>query len=182
MRIRSARVIVAAVAALALVGAGTSTAQAAESSGSSSKGSTRVVVAPEVFKLITGAGIKPAAIKPATAKPAGTTLAAKFPISSIKVSKLQVRHTGGIKLSAGDAKISLRNFTIDVNKLRVYGKVNGGDKSVPLFTISRTDRAHYGPLKLSLTSSAATALNTTFKVDAFAEGATFGYAKVSPKG
>ncbi|MCD9199008.1 hypothetical protein [Aeromicrobium wangtongii] len=184
MRTRSWRVLVAAVAGFALVGAGTTTAQAATHS-SFENGDTRVVVAPEVYKLVAGAGIKPSAIKPATAGPAGSTLAARFPISSINVSKLQISHTGGIKLAAGKAKISLRNFKIDVNKLRVYGKVSGSKanaKSALLFTLESSDRTKYGPLKLVLTKTSAGALNATFGVDAFAKGATFGYAKVRPKG
>jgi len=184
MRNRSWRVLLAVVIGFALVGAGTSTANAADSKGSSSKGSTRVVVAPEVYSLIAGAGIKPAAIEPATARPAGSTLAATFPISKVKLSKLQIKHDGGIKLSAGSAKISLRNFTIDVNKLRVYGRVSGSVGTVPtaqLFTIERSDRTQYGQLKLVLTSTAAGALNKTFGVTAFSKGATFGYATVKPK-
>jgi hypothetical protein len=185
MKTRSWRVLLAVVIGFALVGAGTSTAHAADSTkSSSSKGSTRVVVAPEVYSLIAGAGIEPAAIKPATARPAGSTLAATFPISKIKLSKLQVRHEGGIRLSAGSARISLRDFTIDVNKLRVYGKVSGSAGSVAraqLFTLERSDRTQYGPLKLVLTATSAGALNKTFGVTAFSKGATFGYATVKPK-
>jgi hypothetical protein len=180
MKTRSWRVLLAVVIGFALVGAGTSTAHAADSS----KSSTRVVVAPEVYSLIAGAGIEPAAIKPATARPAGSTLAASFPISKIKLSKLQVRHEGGIRLSAGSARISLRDFTIDVNKLRVYGKVSGSVGSVAraqLFTLERSDRTQYGPLKLVLTATSAGALNKTFGVTAFSKGATFGYATVKPK-
>lgn len=185
MRTRSWRVLVAAAAGFALVGAGTTTAHAADGHrGSSSKGHTRVVVAPEVFALISGAGITPAAIKPATAAPTRSTLAAKFPISSVKLSKVQIRHKGGLKLSAGAARISLRNFTIDVNKLRVYATVNGsagGPARVPVFTLERSDRTAYGPLKLALTRTSADALNKTFGVNAFSQGATFGYATVKPK-
>ena len=185
MKTRSWRALVAVVVGFALVGAGMSTANAADSrKGSSSKGYTRVVVAPEVYDLIAGAGITPAPIKPATAGPAGSTLAAKFPISKVKLSKLQIKHQGGIKLSAGSAKISLRDFTIDINKLRVYGRVSGSVGTVPraqLFTIERSDRTQYGPLKLVLTATSAGALNKTFGVTAFAKGATFGYATVKPK-
>lgn len=184
MKIRSWRVLVAAIASLALVAAGTSTAQAASRS-SSSKGYTQVVVAPEVFKLVTDAGITPAAIKPATARATQGTVAARFPISSINVPKLRIKHKGGIKLSAGDARISLRNFTIDVNKLRISGAVSGSAVNAPralLFTLERSDRPRLGSLKLVLTKTAANALNATFGVDAFTKGATFGYASVRPKG
>ncbi len=184
MKIRSWRVLVAAIASLALVAAGTSTAQASDSRGSSSKGYTQVIVAPEVYKLISDAGIAPAAIKPATAKPTRGTVAARFPISSVNLSKLRIKHKGGIKLSVGRAKISLRNFTIELNKLRISGAVSGSAVNAdraPLFTIERSDRPQFGSLKLVLTKTSASALNATFGVSAFSQGATFGYARTKPK-
>lgn len=184
MKITSWRVLVAAIAGLALVAAGTSTAQAAGGRGSSSKGYTQVIVAPEVFKLISDAGITPAAIKPATATPTRGTVAARFPISSVNLAKLRVKHKGGIKLSAGDARISLRNFTIELGKLRVSGAVSGSAVNAdraPLFMLESSDRPQFGPLKLVLTKTSASALNATFGVSAFTKGATFGYARTKPK-
>lgn len=185
MHIRSWRVLVAAIASVALVAAGTSTAQSAERRGSTPKGYTQVIVAPEVYKLVTDAGVTPAAIKPATATPTRGTVAARFPISSVNLPKLRIKHKGGIKLSAGSARISLRNFTIDVSKLRISGTVSGSAVNAPralLFTLERSDRPQFGSLKLVLTKTAANALNATFGVDAFTQGATFGYASVRPKG
>lgn len=161
-----------------------STAQAADHRGSSSKGYTQVIVAPEVYNLIASAGITPAALKPATATPTRGTLAARFPISSVNLAKLRIKHEGGIKLSAGSAKISLRNFTIELNKLRISGAVSGSAVNadrVPLFTLAPSDRTQFGSLKLELTKTSASALNATFGVTAFTKGATFGYARTKPK-
>lgn len=185
MKTKSWRVLVAAIASIALVAAGTSTAQGADRRGSSSTGYTQVIVAPEVFKLVTDAGITPSAIKPATATPTRGTVAARFPISSVNLPKLRIKHRGGIKLAAGDARISLRNFTIELGKLRVSGAVSGSAVNAdraPLFTLERSDRPQFGSLKLVLTKTSASALNATFGVTAFSQGATFGYARTKVKG
>ena len=96
-----------------------------------------------------------------------------------------IKHTGGISLTAGSATISLSDFTIDLGRRRVSGVVAGtvGDVGrVDLFTIRRSDRRDLGAVRLTLTSAAAGALNTTFGVSAFAEDATFGYRRLGRAG
>lgn len=51
---------------------------------------------------------------------------------------------------------------------------------VDLFKIKLPDRGGLGLVRLTLTSTAAGALNATFGVDAFAENGTFGYATPRP--
>ncbi|AWB92313.1 hypothetical protein C3E78_08935 [Aeromicrobium chenweiae] len=150
-----------------------------------SKGYTQVVVAPAVYDLVTTAGITPAPLNGATAAPYKGTLAARFPITAYRLRGLQIRHTGGISLTAGSSTISLSNFNIDLARGRVSGVVSGtvGDVGrVDLFKIRASDRAGLGLVRLTLTNTAAGALNTTFGVDAFAENATFGYATPRPFG
>ncbi|MCD9197961.1 hypothetical protein [Aeromicrobium wangtongii] len=149
----------------------------------SGAGYTKVVVAPAVYNLVTSAGITPAPLAGATAAPFKGTLAARFPITAYRLRGLQIRHSGGISLTAGAATISLSNFNIDLGRGRVSGVVAGspGDVGrVDLFKIRGTDRADLGLVRLTLTSTAAGALNATFGVNAFAENATFGYATPRP--
>jgi hypothetical protein len=146
-------------------------------------GYTQVTVAPDVYALVASAGITPAPIGGARAFPVGDTLAARFPITGFSFRDLRISHSGGISLTAGAATISLSDFNIDLGRLRVSGVVAGsiGDVGrVDLFNLRLSDRYDLGLVRLTLTSTAASALNSTFGVDAFAAGATFGYATPRP--
>lgn len=146
-------------------------------------GYTQVVVAPAVYQLIAGAGITPAPVGGATAYPYRGTLAANFPITGFTVANLRLKHRGGLTLTAGNRTIKLRNFYIDLQRGRVSAKVSGSIGNVgraDLFKIRFTDSLRLGLVKLTLTDTAAGALNTTFGVKAFAENATFGYATPRP--
>lgn len=148
-------------------------------------GYTQVVVAPPVYTLVASAGITPAPVGGATAFPYKGTLAARFPITGYRFATLQIRHSGGISLTAGSATISLSDFNIDLSRLRVSGVVAGTVGNVgrvDLFKIRRSDRPDLGLVRLTLTSTAAGALNTTFGVSAFAGNGTFGYATPRPFG
>lgn len=142
-------------------------------------GYTQVVVAPAVYDLIVGAGITPSVVGPATAFPFEGTLATRYPISQLQVENLRIKHDGGVRLTAGDATILLKRFWIDVGRLRVSAVVRGSIGEVgrvDLFKLRLSDDPDLGLVGLTLTDTAAGALNATFGVDAFAEDATFGYA------
>ncbi len=180
-----ARIFAAGVSALALVGGLALTAPASAShSDRRGLGFTQVVVAPEVYELIAGAGITPEPIAPGIAFPYLDTLATRYPITGYSIANLRIKHAGGVNLSADGSDISLENFWIDLGRLRVSGEVSGsvvGDVGrVDLFKMRLTDRVRYGLVKLKLTGTAAGALNATFGVDAFARGDTFGYATPRP--
>ncbi|WP_370615603.1 hypothetical protein [Mumia sp. Pv 4-285] len=171
---------VALVAGLGLVAAGTAPAEA---HARHKTGYTQVVVAPDVYALVAGAGITPAPIEGAKAAPYKDTLAAKFPITGYSLGKLRIKHSGGISLTAGAATISLKNFFIDLGRLRVSGEVSGSIGDVgraDLFKIGLSDRRDLGVVRLRLTDTAAGALNATFGVEAFSAGDTFGYATPKP--
>lgn len=173
-------VLMALAVSVGLVAAGTGTAQATTRK---QVGYTRVVVAPAVYDLVTGAGITPAPLDGAKAYPYKGTLAANFPITGYTLRDLRIKHSGGISLTAGDRTIELRNFYIDLGRGRVSGVVSGTVGSVgrvDLFKIRASDRRDLGLVKLTLTDTAAGALNATFGVSAFAENATFGYATPRP--
>ncbi|WP_344044195.1 hypothetical protein [Nocardioides panacihumi] len=146
-------------------------------------GYTQVVVAPAVYSLIVSAGITPAPVGGAKAFAFQDTLAARFPITGYELGSLRIKHSGGISLSAGSSTITLSDFNIDLARLRVSGRVSGsiGDVGrVDLFKITGSDRLDLGLVRLTLTDTAAGALNATFGVSAFAEDATFGYATPRP--
>ncbi|MFH7323602.1 hypothetical protein [Aeromicrobium sp. JJY06] len=146
-------------------------------------GYTQVVVAPPVYDLIAGAGITPAPTAGAKAFAYKGTLAARFPITGYRLKGLQIKHSGGLSLTAGASTITVSDFTIDLARGRVSGKVTGtiGDVGrVDLFKIRSSDRRDLGAVRLTLTDTAAGALNATFGVDAFTENATFGYATPRP--
>jgi len=161
-----------------------SPAQAATAKSSSSKvGYTRVVVAPPVYDLIAGAGITPTPVQGAKAGAFKDTIAATFPITGYRLKGLRIKHSGGLNLAAGSATITVSDFNIDLARLRVSGKVVGTVGNVgrvDLFKIRASDRRDLGLVRLTLTKTAADALNATFGVDAFAENATFGYATPKP--
>jgi len=161
-----------------------SPAQAATAKSSSSKvGYTQVAVAPAVYDLIAGAGITPAPTGGAKAGAFKDTIAAKFPITGYSLQGIRIKHSGGLNLSAGSATITVSDFNIDLARLRISGNVNGTVGNVgrvDLFKVRLSDRGDLGAVKLTLTKTAADALNATFGVNAFAENATFGYATPKP--
>ncbi|MET0819937.1 MAG: hypothetical protein ABWY58_03155 [Aeromicrobium sp.] len=180
MRRTMMAVLMAVLVSVGLVAAGTGTAEAKTRK---QVGYTQVVVAPAVYDLVTGAGISPAPLDGAKAYPYKGTLAANFPITGYSLGSLRIKHSGGISLTAGAATIELRNFYIDLGRGRVSGVVNGTVGNVgrvDLFKIRFSDNARLGLVKLTLTDTAAGALNATFGVNAFAENATFGYATPRP--
>ncbi|MBA4609581.1 hypothetical protein H1W00_13930 [Aeromicrobium sp. Marseille-Q0843] len=158
-------------------------AQAASKSTAKKVGYTRVAVAPAVYELIGSAGITPAPVQGAKAGAYKGTLAAKFPITGYSLKGLRIKHSGGLNLSAGASTITVSDFNIDLARLRVSGNVSGTVGNVgrvDLFKIRKSDRRDLGAVKLTLTDTAAGALNATFGVNAFAEDATFGYATPKP--
>ena len=181
------RALVAAIVGLmtvtGLIATTTAPSSAHTSYGHTQRGYTQVAVAPAVYDLITSAGITPAPVAGATAAAYKGTLAARFPISGYRFVGLQIQHTGGISLTAGSATITLSDFNIDLARLRVSGVVSGTVGNVgrvDLFKIRLSDRRDLGLVRLTLTDTAAGALNATFGVSAFAEDATFGYATPQP--
>lgn len=175
--------LLAVVLGVSMTAALGSPAQAASAKSTKTKGYTQVVVAPPVYELIAGAGITPAPVQGAKAGAYKDTIAATFPITGYSLRGLRIKHSGGLNLSAGAATITVSDFNIDLARLRVSGNVNGTVGNVgrvDLFKVRFSDRRDLGLVKLTLTKTAADALNATFGVNAFAENATFGYATPRP--
>ncbi len=148
------------------------------SSGSSgdhllSLGYTQVTVAPSTLAALTSLGVSPGIVAPtklASAKP----LSVRFPITGINLFSLSIRHSGGLTLSAGSTTVTISNLTIDLLRARVSGEVAGVGR-VDLFKISRSYSA-LGLVKLTLTATAASALDGAFGTTALTENFLFGYA------
>jgi hypothetical protein len=124
---------------------------------------------------------------------------AAFPIVSgagdLGTVKLEVNHRGGLSLSAGKTIVELTDYAITNldGKPVLTGLVKANDSLVgriPLFDLALTSgpktQAVHGitvielsGVKVTLSKTAATALNGVFQVTAFKEGLNIGTAKVS---
>ena len=144
--------------------------------------STDVVVNPAVSAALKQAGIVVTAIAPATAK---TTLL--FPVSGgqIVVATLAgtVDHTGGLIFSHSGKSVTLSTFVINTNTKRLTATVGG--RSQPIFDLNLASlKRASGPhgavvashIKLTVTSRAATTLNSGLGVSTFKAGMNFGIA------
>lgn len=170
--------VFATVGALGLSGAAVSTANAAQERGD--KGNTRVAVAPRLAKQITAAGVTPSVFGGAKAFAFEGTIAIRFPITNVVGGGNRIKHSGGVKLSAGDAAIALSRFSVNLNQGTVSAKVNG-DARAKLFNIKPSGRPSLGAVRLTMNKTAAGALNSTFGVHLFSPGQNFGFATVNAR-
>ena len=144
--------------------------------------STDVVVNPAVSAALKQAGVAVTAIAPATAK---TTLL--FPVSGgqIVVATLAgtVDHTGGLIFSHSGRSVTLSTIVINTNTKRLTATVGG--QSQPIFDLNLASlKRASGPhgavvashIKLTVTSRAATTLNSGLGVSTFKAGMNFGIA------
>jgi len=151
-----------------------------------SGGKTSVTLKKAVVNVLTGAGVSVAPISPADAK--GRTVS--FPVTGGTLDaasgKVLVRHSGGLRVSAGSVKVPLRSFVFGgtVGKSIVLTGKAGGTR-IPLFSLD-TKNAKVKPagfglrvtgIGVSLTGKAAAALNDAFGVSLFSGGLAVGSAK-----
>lgn len=164
----------------------TSTATTTTSAPSTVVGkSTDVVVNPAVSAALKHQGITVTAVAPATAK---TTLL--FPVSGgqVVVATLvgTINHTGGLTFSHSGKSVTLTNFVINTNTKQMTATVGG--QSVPIFALNLASLKRVsGPhatvvasgIRLTVTSQAATALNSGLGVSTFKGGMAFGIATLT---
>ncbi len=150
------------------------------------KGKTTLALDPGAAGALTSLGVSVAPVAPATAGADGVS----FPITGVGGSlfppALKVKHSGGLSLSAGPTTVNLTNYTIMIDRSPdLVATVNGG----PRVSILKLDLSKarlgiggggltLGPVKASLTQSAASALNGAFGVSAFTKGLVLGNATV----
>lgn len=175
--LRALGVLLATLGLVAVVSAAPASANPAQKSGGQ-RGYTQVTVAPDTLAALVSLGVTPAPVEPGVVV-SGDPLALRFPITGYGLNNLRIRHSGGLTLTAGDTVATITNFNIDLGRLRVSADVAGVGRA-DLFKIRFSDRTDLGLVKLVLTETAATTLNSVFGVTAFTEDLTFGYATPRP--
>ena len=113
-----------------------------------------------------------------------------FPVSGgqIVVATLAgtVDHTGGLTFSHSGKSVTLTNFVINTNTKQLTATVGG--QSMPFFDLNlASSKRASGPhgtvvasnIKLTVTSQAATALNSGLSVSTFKAGMHFGIATLT---
>ncbi len=191
---KNTRVAVVVLAALALATAALvpALAGAAKSSGTTLKlkasGDTTLKLDKGTASALTSLGVSVAPISPSTAGSKGV----KFPITGGHVNSKTlagaIRHSGGLRLSAGSTVVDLKNFTINIDKKPdLVASVGGARVSILTLDLSKLKNTSSGSniklsgVKGSLTKAAADALNAAFGVTAFKKGLVLGTATVSAK-
>lgn len=149
------------------------------------KGSTTLTLDPGAASALTSLGVSVTPVAPATAGPAGIA----FPVTglggSIYPLSLKVNHSGGLTFAAGATSLSLTNYTIQLGK-KPQLIASAGAARVPLLDLNlsksrigfNSRSLTLGPVKATLTTEAAAALNGTFGVTAFSKGLVLGNANV----
>ena len=148
-------------------------------------GATTLTLDPGAAAALTSLGVTPGVVAPATAGADGL----RFPITNSVFSALvgrQIRHSGGLSLTAGSTTVTLTDFIIILDRRPdLTARINGGDRAsiLDLSLAGASLRLHagvtLGPVTAKLTAGAAAALNQAFGVTAFTEGLTLGRATVA---
>lgn len=148
-------------------------------------GQTELTLSPQAAAALPALGVAPSLIAPASATDAG---AFAFPIRNGLPEILatgQIRHRGGVVLTAGPTRLELTDFTVGLlPRPTLTATVNGGDRITLLDLdfrgagIVKRPGIALGPVQGRLTQQAADALNATFGVIAFAKGFPLGAATV----
>lgn len=175
---RAAAISLAALIALAIAFAGTA--------GAAGKSRTTLALDPGAASALTSLGVSVAPVAPATAGSDGVS----FPVSgfggSIFKPSLTISHRGGLALSAGATTVTLTDYKIVIDRSPdLVATVNGGPRvSILDLNLSKArlglsgGTLTLGPVKATLTQTAADALNGAFGVTAFTKGLTLGSATV----
>jgi hypothetical protein len=176
---------IALVAALAGVVVAAPMAQASDDQLKVKGGKTALNVSPGAAGALDSLGVAASPIGSADARGARFV----FPITRGKLDADtlagQIRHSGGIRLSAGSKHLDLRRFFINIDsKPNLTAKVGDARVSILRLDLSeakvrkRERRVVVKNVVARLTGTAAAALNDTFHVDAFTRGLELGRAKV----
>jgi hypothetical protein len=186
----------AAALALAFVPGALATKKDPQATGTDTllyRGATTVALDPGAAEALDSLGVSVSPVRPASAGKSGISFPITFGLVSSDTLEGQIRHVGGLKLSAGDTSVYLTRFFIDIDdEPSLSGIVGVGQKSgdrAELFTLDLSGlKVEPGKrsIKLSgvglkLTAGAAEALNGAFGVTAFTEGLTVGTATVQAR-
>lgn len=190
--------------ALALAGAlAVSQAAVAAPSVQFVAGYTKVALSPHLLNALDSLGVAPANVLPGGLIPTDTGASVVFPIPTGELDaagpKLEIFHSGGLTLTAGETRVALTSFIIEnighSGQLRLTGVVKANDTIVgriPLFSIALTQAPTVQPesggsagkltvrqARLKLTKTAADTLNAAFGLDGvFTAGFPIGTALI----
>lgn len=147
--------------------------------------STAVVVNPALSAALKHAGITAGVVAPATA-----TRTLRFPVSggqiAVKTLAGTVDHTGGLTFRHSNKSVTLTHFVINTKTRQLTATVGG--RPIPIFDLNHARIKHVGSrrstvvasdIKLTVTSQAATTLNSDLGVSTFKTGMNFGIAKLT---
>src|SRR4051794_25398990 len=175
------RIILAALAAIALVTVPAGAAKQKPSTLKLSGGSTTLALDPDTGAALTSLGISVAPLKPAKVGKAGIA----FPITSGRVNAKtlagSIHHSGGLRLAKGKTVVKLRNFRIRIDEhpdlTAAIGSKRVSILSLDLSgaTVTKAKRSvKVAGVKAALTTAAANALNSAFGTDALKKGTPVG--------
>jgi hypothetical protein len=165
-------------------------------------GDTYVRLSDDLLGALTSLNVTPAPVLPGRLEAVGNGARLVFPIPTGELDaegpKLEVLHSGGFTLSAGDVRVALTSFIIENlgDSLRITGILKVNDTIVaraPLFNLALTQAPVLTPtaggqvtvvaikgVQVTLTAEAADALNTAFGLSGvFTEGFPIGTARVA---
>ncbi len=148
-------------------------------------GDTTLALQKSVAKALAKAGVAVKPLKPAKASKAGV----RFPVTGgsfdVEAVRGTIRHSGGLRLAAGGAKLDLKKFVIEVRKKAFLTAKVGGDRVRILnLDLSKAklgrDQLAYRIAKVgaALTGGAAKAINATFGAKVASGGLVLGRATV----
>ena len=150
----------------------------------SNYGSTKLVLDSGAVSALQSLGITPGLVGNAFQDHG----ALAFPITNPFLNAFAtgtIKHSGGISLTKGMTTVRLTDFWINVPAGTLSATVNGGSRVDILSLDYGQTKVHagwgrivIGPVGASLTSGAASALNTAFNTTAFTKGLVLGQATV----
>jgi hypothetical protein len=169
-------------AVLALVAAGAIAPAAHAAPAKLTGGTTTIALRPAVTSAVAKAGVTVSVVAPATAGADGSY---SFPVAGGRVNqKLRgvVRHQGGLVLTRGERKVTLRSFVI-VSAKRAFLTAKAGGKRLRLARLTGATRSTQDgkaavTAKLRLTQGGAAFLNKRSKRRTFRAGLVLGTATV----
>ena len=158
-------------------------------------GATSVELAPSFLGALASLKVSPAAIAPGRIATRSKGVFAAFPITTGEIDlgtlKAEIDHAGGLSLTAGSTQVQLTSFIIDLAGttpvLTGLVTVNGGLLGrVPLFDLdlghstagAKEELVKVTNVAVTLTDTAAGALNGVFGITALSQGLAIGTASV----
>jgi hypothetical protein len=169
-------------------------------------GHTTVALSPDLLNALGSLGVAPDNVLPGGLHPTSNGANIVFPIPTGELDaagpKLEILHSGGLTLTAGDMRVALTSFIIEnigsSGRLQLTGVVKANDTIVgriPLFSIKLTQapavtagsgtnagRLTVRQARLTLTPRAAETLNGAFGLDGvFTAGFPIGTARIEAR-